>query len=491
MNEKREIITKIIPNIETELTLLQLHIQKLNLYEKEKAKWYIKSHDSKGNEKLVLNEAKAKSAPEEIVRQLFLFELTDNYGYPKNRIKTEESVSFGREKKRADIVVYQEDNITPWIIIEVKAPNQDLNLQQLKSYLNAEGSPIGVGINGKEKAILFRPYPKQFEDNLPDIPTEIEYQEVKKSDNPILEVSDIILNREWTVKELEEKNKEKSLNLRGIIELLEELVLANSGVDSFTEIFKLIYAKLYDEFEAKNRKGDQLKFRKYKNPNTTFKVIAKLFENAREQWKGIFEKSDRIKLTPEHLSICVGELQNIKLFGADLRIIDEAFEYLVPDVSKSKKGQYFTPRIIIDTCVKILNPSRKEYIIDPACGSAGFLVHAMEYVWEKHNMSDYQTKSYYARKYLWGIDFEEGKGHIFKDNSLEFPKWGSKLKDALIDEYLIDDGENRKLNFDILMTNPPFAGEIKENWLKALYSIVPEGKLKSNGSAISRHILFI
>jgi len=121
MNEKGEIITKIIPNIETEITLLQLYIQKLNLYEKEKGKWYIKSHDSEEKEKLVYNENTGKSAPEEIVRQLFLFELTDNYGYPKNRIKTEESVNFGREKKRADIVVYQEDNITPWIIIEVKA----------------------------------------------------------------------------------------------------------------------------------------------------------------------------------------------------------------------------------------------------------------------------------------------------------------------------------------------------------------------------------
>jgi type I restriction enzyme M protein len=505
MNEKGEIITKIISNIETELTLLQLHIRKLNLYEKEKGKWYIKSHDSKGNEKLVLNEKKVKSAPEEIVRQLFLFELTDNYGYPKNRIKTEESINFGREKKRADIVVYQEDNITPWIIVEVKAPNQKLNLQQLKSYLNAEGSPIGVGINGKEKAILYRPYPKQFEDNLPDIPTEIEYQEVKKSDNPILEVSDIILNRKWTLKELEEKNKE-GYNLRGIIELLEELVLANSGVDSFTEIFKLIYAKLYDEFEAKNRKGEQLKFRKYKDSKTTFKVISKLFEDARDEWKGIFEKSDKLKLSPEHLSVCVGELQNIKLFGADLRIVDEAFEYLVPDVSKSKKGQYFTPRVIIDACVKILNPSRKEYIIDPACGSAGFLVHSMEYVWKKYNMNDYQIKSHYAGRYLWGIDFEEkstkiskaimliagdGKGHIFKENSLEFSKYESILKNALKNEDLTNDGANRKLNFDVLMTNPPFAGEIKEDWLKALYSIVPEGKLKNRGSAISRHILFI
>jgi type I restriction enzyme M protein len=506
MNEKPEIITNIIPNIKTELTLLQIHIHKLNIYEKDKGKWYIKSHDSEEKEKLVYNENTGKSAPEEIVRQLYLFELIDDYNYPRNRIKTEESVNFGREKKRADIVVYQEDNITPWIIVEVKAPNQKLNLQQLKSYLNAEGSPMGVGINGKEKAILYRPYPKQFEDNLPDISTEIEYQEVKISDNPILEVSDTILNRKWTLKELEEKNKETAFNLRGIIELLEELVLANSGADSFTEIFKMIYAKLYDEFEAKNREGEQLKFRKYKDSKTTFKVISKLFDDARNEWKGVFEKSDKIKLTPEHLSVCVGELQNIKLFGTNLRIIDEAFEYLVPDVSKSKKGQYFTPRVIIDTCVRILNPSRKEYIIDPACGSAGFLVHSMEYVWAKYNMNDYQTKSHYAGRYLWGIDFEEkstkisraimliagdGKSHIFKENSLEFSKWDSKLNNALEGKDLIGDEENRKLKFDILMTNPPFAGEIKENWLKALYSIVPEGKVKSMGSAISRHILFI
>lgn len=505
MTNNKEIINKIIPSFEIELSLLKEHIADLKLYEKEKGKYYIKSHDSEEKEKLVYNDNTGKSAPEEIVRQLYLFELTDNYSYPKNRIRTEENVSFGREKKRADIVVYQEDKITPWIIVEVKASSQKLNLQQLKSYLNAEGSPIGVSINGKEKAILYRPYPKQFEDNLPDIPTETEYQEIKNTTNPAIEVSDIILNRKWTLKELEAKNK-KGSNLRGIIKLLEELVLANSGVDSFTEIFKLIYAKLYDEFEAKNRKRHQLKFRKYKDPKTTFKVISELFENAKDKWKGIFEKSDKIKLTPEHLSVCVGELQNIKLFGADLRVIDEAFEYLVPEVSKSKKGQYFTPRVIIDACVRMLNPSRKEYIIDPACGSAGFLVHAMEYVWEKYNMTDYQTKSDYAGEYLWGIDFEEkstkiskaimliagdGKSNIYKENSLEFTKWSSKLSDALREEDLIGDEGNRKLNFDILMTNPPFAGEIKETWLKNLYYIVPEGKVKSEGSSISRHILFI
>jgi type I restriction enzyme M protein len=502
----KEILNKIIPNFETEIPLLVDYLSKLQIYEKEKGKWYIKSHDSKGSEKLVFNEEKNNSAPEEIVRQLFLFELTDSYSYPLDRIETEKSVSFGREKKRADIVIYQEDKVTPWIIVEVKAPNQKLNMQQLKSYLNAEGSPIGMGINGKEKAILYRPYPKQFEDSLPDIPTEIEYQEVKDSANPVIEVSDVILNRRWTLEELEKTGK-RNYDLRGVIETLEELVLANSGVDSFTEIFKLIYAKLYDEWEAENNRPDkQLKFRKYKDPKTTYKVISDLFKGAIDEWKGIFEKTDRIKLTPEHLSVCISALQGVKLFGADLRIIDEAFEYLVPEVSKSKKGQYFTPRVIIDAAVRMLNPSRKEYIVDPACGSAGFLVHAMEYVWDKYNMKTYRTKSNYAGKFLWGIDFEErstkiskaimliagdGKSHIFQENSLEFARWSGKLADMLKEEGLAEDNNFKTLNFDILLTNPPFAGEIKEEWLKKLFSIVPESKLKRTGSAISRHILFI
>ena len=505
MDKNMKIINTIIPNAKTELSLLANHLHKLKIYEKDKGKWYIKSHDAYGKEKLLFDENKNQKRPEEIVRQLFLFELTDNYSYPKDKIKVEEKVSFGREKKRADIVVYQQDGITPWILVEVKAPHEKLNIPQLKSYLNAEGSPIGVAINGKEITILYRPYPKEFDDNLPDIPTYPEYLEVKDTKNPAIEVADIVLSRKWTLEELEKKSKEKKKSLREIIELLEELVLANSGVDSFNEIFKLIYAKLFDEWEAKSRKNKELKFRKYKDPKTTYKVISELFDGAKDEWKGIFEKTEKIKLTPEHLSVCVTEMQEVKLFGADLRIVDEAFEYLVPEVSKSKKGQYFTPRVIIDTVVKMLNPHRREYIIDPACGSAGFLVHAMQYVWDKYNMRDDKLKAAYAGKYLYGIDFEEkatkisraimliagdGRFHIYKENSLEFIRWNERFKAALMDEDLVRDEKFRELNFHILMTNPPFAGDIKEGWLKALYKIVPESKKKFD-SAIDRHILFI
>jgi predicted type IV restriction endonuclease len=142
-----DILSKIIPNQENDLMLLKRYLDRLNFFEKEQGKWYLKSHDSDGREKLVLNAHSGKSAPEEIVRQLFLFELTENYGYPISRLKCEQSVSFGRNGKgRADIVVYQEDCCTPWILVEVKAPNQKNSIQQLKSYLNNEGSPRDMTI---------------------------------------------------------------------------------------------------------------------------------------------------------------------------------------------------------------------------------------------------------------------------------------------------------------------------------------------------------
>ena len=74
-------------------------------------------------------------------------------------------------------------------------------------------------------------------------------------------------------------------------------------------------------------------------------------------------------------------LEEWKLFNSNLDVMDEAFEYLVNKSAKGEKGQYFTPRWVIDMCVKMLNPQEQETVIDPACGSAGFTVHAMFHVW--------------------------------------------------------------------------------------------------------------
>lgn len=476
----------------------------LNIYEKKEGegKYYLTSLSRGQEEKLVYNSKTKKSAPEEIVRQLYIRELLKKYKYPKELIEIEKSVQFGREinKKRADIIIYSDDNVTPSLIIEVKAPSEKNDVQQLKSYLNAEGAPIGVAINGKSQLILFRPYPKDFDDTLSDIP---KYGETV----------DDVLNRRILLKDLEHPKQ-----LKDVIKEIEELVLGNSGFDSFDEIFKLIYAKLYDEKKAMlDPDNYTLNFRKHpsKDADKTLQAIERLFEDAKKEWKGVFEKSDTIKLKPEHLSVCVGEFEKYRLLGANLQVIDEAFEYLIPDVAKSKKGQYFTPRILIDMCVRMLNPKKNEYVIDTACGSGGFLIHAMDYVTSQNCLNPAQMSNY-AKEHLFGIDFDEksskiarammliagdGKSHIYKANSLDgADKEWDNIAQELVEADLLresSDYSEQKRNekerlffdFDVLLANPPFAGEVKEDKTLAKYDL---GKKNGKNLAkISRHILFI
>lgn len=475
----------------------------LDIFEKDKGKFYLKCTKRK-IDLLVWNEEKQTGEPEEIIRQLWLHILVEHYKYPLDRIEVEKRVNFGREihDKAADIVVYQEDKVTPHIIIEVKSPDAKDGLEQIKSYLNAEGALIGVLSNGIIRVILFRRYPDQFENTLRDIP---------RVDQTIEDVQELKL----TLADLERK-----YDLVRIIKVLEELVLAGAGVDSFNEIFKLIYAKLYDEKYARDRNGELL-FRQSTDPRITYDNIERLFEKAMQEWPGMFISGERIQLSPSHLSVCVGELEKVKLLDADLEIIDRAFEYLLPDVAKGKRGQYFTPRHVIDMAVKMLNPKPNEHVIDLASGSGGFLIHTMQWVWNEH-MTDksHETKIEYAKSKIYGIDFDDkpvkisralmliagdGRSHVFKLNSLSPKEWigsdaekekaRSELRQRLYKFNDYDkDRQNEEgfqyFNFDLLLTNPPFAGEIIDRTVLNNYELAKndKGKLRNK---MERHILFI
>lgn len=447
--------------------------------------------------------------PEEIVRQLFILKLIKEYGYPKERIAVEKEVWFGSgvSEKRADIIVFHKNSEEPYIIVEVKKPNRKDGVQQLKSYANAEGSPIAVWTNGKDIEILHREKPNNFI-HISNIPA-------------IGQTLNDVLTEPWTFEKLTKQNRLiQGLSLREVIENLENLVLANAGVDAFEEIFKLIYAKLYDEFSA-NTKSDRkrkLLFRIYGESNEElFDKISMLFEEAKEQWKGIFAEEDKIKLTPSHLATCVSFFQDIKLFNSNLFVIDEAFEYLVTQVSKGEKGQYFTPRYVIDMCVKMLNPEKKEYVIDTACGSCGFTVHTLFHVFNSDGvfsaMEPSREQIEYASKMIYGIDFDEravkiakalnliagdGKSNVYKANSLDASQWDEETRVGLkgmlkkIKEYEFnkDNEKNyRYFNFDVLMTNPPFAGEISEKQILKNYELAK--KKNKVISKMDRHLLFI
>ena len=240
-------------------------------------------------------------------------------------------------------------------------------------------------------------------------------------------------------------------------------------------------------------------FKWFKDSELTYERINHLFRQAANEWKGVFDENDKIKLQKEHLNVCLAPLERKRFLGSNLRIMDDAFEYLLPTEAKKKKGQFFTPRFVIDMCVRMLNPKRNEYVLDPACGSAGFLVHAMEWAYPADSPDEMELrKSRYASRYLRGVDFEEqaaktsralmliaGDGHtnIFGPDvdTLNPRTWyrnpsGKSLMESLkrynltrepipADELFNDEDNGWKyfeeLNFDIILSNPPFTGEVK------------------------------
>lgn len=508
LNKTKEIIDKIFRDSEMAYGLKEferIDFEKaLKITEEEKNKFYIKDLKSK-KKKIVWDNTKQNGKPEEIIRQLWLYKIHTIYKYPLERIDTEKSVHFGHEihAKAADIIIYKKDKITPYIIIEVKSPTEKKGIEQLKSYLSAEGSEIGVWSNGKERVILYRPYPREFNDSLSDIPS------ADQTIDDLFEIKKI-----W-------KDLNPKFDFIEIVKRIEELALAGSGANVFEEIFKIIYAKLYDEDMARKRRENQeVLFRKYRDPEKTYEIINnELFKNAIKEWPDTFELSDHIRLSPDRLNICVPFLENFRLFETgqgEYEIIDSAFEYLITEVAKGKKGQYFTPRHVIKMCVKMLNPKAGEFIIDPACGSGGFLLHSMYNVWDNYLKTEAAKKDY-AAKYIFGLDFDDnmrrisqalmliagdGKHHIFKRDSLDARDWQRpESEDARVAlkpflskfENSADARENqltyRRLSFDILMTNPPFAGENPEQGLLRQYDLAKkDGKLKNN---VERHILFI
>ena len=346
--------------------------------------------------KCIVRDKDIQLKPEEVVRQLYAAKLINEYGYPKNRLAMEYPVNFGLEKKSADIVIRDKDRPdSAYTIVELKKPKLIDGKNQLRSYCNATGAPIGVWTNGQQISHYNRKDPNYFED-ITDIPN------VNQS------LADI-LNERFTLKDLIIKDKvtNERKSLKDIILEMENEVLANAGVDVFEEVFKLIFTKLYDEFLSQADKtvidyfmrqvtntavhenkpecngtpiylGGQdydalkaavsrvddlgfrvMEFRNTGQTDTELKAkIQDLFRRAMTQWPGVFPEGATFELSDSHLAVCVSSLQDVKLFNSNLLVVDEAFEYLVNKSAKGEKGQYFTPRHVIDMCVQMLNPQR-------------------------------------------------------------------------------------------------------------------------------------
>jgi type I restriction enzyme M protein len=480
--------------------------------------------------KCQLRAKEVQAKPEEIIRQLWIHRLTTHYRYPLSRLQIEYPITFGRDtSKRADIVVMDADRPTvPYIIVEVKREKAKDGKEQLKSYTHATGAPLAVWSDGSQAISWHRKNPNYFIE-IPDLPTS--QQTIEQ-----------IVNQPWTMETLIDKEKEreaegiKARSLRQLIEDMEDEVLANAGVDVFEEVFKLIFTKLYDELACFRGKKGQ-KYLRFRNQNTSAQLktsIQSLFDEAKAEWEGVFPPDEKIKLAPDHLQVCIGSLEEWKLFNSNLDVVDDAFEYLVNQSAKGEKGQYFTPRWVIDMCVKMLDPKEDENLIDTACGSAGFTVHSIFHVWKNilkdeglpishlFTMEEKPERCYdYVQNKVFAIDFDEksvrvarclnliagdGQTNVLHLNTLDYTKWDETTKQQdWLDTYNQGWKKLRKLmamrnsyrgfEFDVLMANPPFAGDIKQTDMLAPYELAhkankdgSQGKIEN---AVGRDLLFI
>ena len=192
----------------------------------------------------LVRQKEIKLTPEEVIRQLYLRVLIERLKYPVSRVQVEYTVTFGKEKKRADIAVMDKDRLdTPYIIVELKKPKLKDGKDQLKSYCNATGSPMGVWTNGEQVEHYQRKDPNFFE-KIPAIPA---------ANQTLAD----ILQKKFTLDDLKALAQEGNQStLKEIIDEMEDEVLANAGVDVFEEVFKLIFTKLFDEWSSGRKLTD-------------------------------------------------------------------------------------------------------------------------------------------------------------------------------------------------------------------------------------------
>lgn len=405
-----------------------------------------------------------QDTPEEHVRQMYERRLVEEYGYSKDQIDINFFIQKGSLKiGPADIVVFSDerkifDNIL--IVVETKRKDREDGVDQLKTYLSPTPGEGGVWFNGTQITylrVVRRPptYTPEF----------VPWRNIPKKDQSWEEIG-----KHKTISDLI-----PSQNLKSVFKIVYYHLYTNSNLPRAerlaAETTRLIFCKIHDEMHN----GADLQFRAGANePDKAIAVrIRKLFVDVKEEYNDVFEPNERLLLDDASIAYVASQLQDISLLKTDFDAVGEAFEVFIGPGLRGEKGQFFTPRNVVRMSVEMLDPDHDDEIIDPACGSGGFLIVALEHVWKKieagygHIPRDklMTMKAQIANKNFLGIDKEfdlakvtkaymaivgDGRGGIFCGDSLISPKeWKPAMRERI-----------ELINFKVLFTNPPFGAKI-------------------------------
>ena len=259
---------------------------------------------------------------------------------------------------------------------------------------------------------------------------------------------------------------------------LDEIICAHSGEDPFEEALKLLVAKLAHEMEAA-----RTAFLARHRGDGAVGEVNRLLRVAGERWRGMLEPGATTRLSGPELVRCASVLNRVRLFADDLVGLDAIFEFMVSKASKGQKGQYFTPRHVIAEVVAMVRPTAGERVVDPACGSGGFLRHALLQeprcsVW---GFDQDPRALRVARVMLAASDQETAR--VMRVDSLRRPERQLRARLAPVLEDLMRAQEPRFMGFDVVLTNPPFAGDVGCEYA--------DGYELAAGHRVERDVLFL
>ncbi|MFY1574772.1 methylation-associated defense system DNA methyltransferase MAD2 [Verrucosispora sp. WMMD703] len=311
---------------------------------------------------------------------------------------------------------------------------------------------------------------------------------------------------------------------------------------AFWQFLYLIFAKLHDERRRRDEpprfwagmyekavSGRRMLVDEQFDPEGQKAIRARvepLFEEAKKDHAGtIFNGEERITLSDRALAFMVAELAKYDFGRTGLDVKGAAYQELVGTNLRGDRGQYFTPRGAVDLVVEMLDPQENERVLDPACGTGGFLVSTLKHLDQRLHeekkvaAGDEPTEDFlsirdrlasYAHANLFGADFDpflvraaqmnvvmasEAEARLFHMNSLEFPAGHlsgvtAARKDARLE------------SMDVVMTNPPFGSDIpitdpnilKEFDLAYVWERTEDGGFRNTGrlqGSVAPEVLFI
>lgn len=202
-----------------------------------------------------------------------------------------------------------------------------------------------------------------------------------------------------------------------------------------------------------------------KSKNSTVKL---LFRNAHVK---IFDKPTLRRILHE-IEVFAKELDVIAHEG-NKDVFGDMYEYLLSKLSSAgTNGQFRTPRHIIDFMVRVIDPKKNETILDPACGTAGFLVAAYRYLATEYTGEKMkEAGSPRAMDKLSAEDKNFLFNHMFTgfDSDEDMIKFGMMnlhlhglTRSRLLRQNSLTDTSGMKDKFDVILANPPFRGRIEE-----------------------------